>query len=190
MWAGAIFLHRSHADVLAVANTGNPSAYYFNTPAGPDLNAIRRGGLFDLDFRYFNVFNMQAAQGLSLGANDFTFGAFPTPAALATSTYTSSLQSVEFNLRRDVTPNVTVLGGLRYLSLREDFGVNFDPFNVGLFSAHLNGINRLYGLQGGAYVTLLRLANFELQGAFKGGIYGNNAMVRCASASSTPSISR
>ena len=79
VWAGAIFLHRSHADVLAVANTGNPSAYYFNTPAGPDLNAIRRGGLFDLDFRYFNVFNMQAAQGLSLAANDFTFGAFNTP---------------------------------------------------------------------------------------------------------------
>ena len=176
VWAGAIFLHRSHADVLAVGNTGNPSNYYFNTPAGPDLNAIRRGDVFDLDFRYFNVFHMLGGQGLALAPNDFTFGAFTSPGAFATSSYTSSLQSVELNLRRDVTPNITVLGGFRYLSLREDFGVNFDPFNVGLFSTHLNGINRLYGVQGGAYITLLRWGFFDLQSAFKGGIYGNNAM--------------
>jgi hypothetical protein len=182
LWAGAIFLHRSHATVNAFSTTDQtallePLRYSFNTPGGPDLNAIRHGENFDVDFRYFNVNQMNGSRVIHPVEELLVGGGSGVVNDRVDTSYVTNLQSVEFNLRRNVTPNVTLLAGLRYLSLRENLSAQFatDPSAPDSLGVQVKGINRLFGVQIGAAATLWDFGFFQVQTAIKAGIYGNRA---------------
>ena len=137
-WAGAIFLTRSSPSSITLISDGaaeifNAGDFNFGTAAGPDINVIRHGTNFDLGFRYFQVNNISARRTIIPGAPAQL--EFSTPLFLASDIlgqlYTTSLLSVELNLRRNVSSNLTLLAGFRYLSLDDDLRTRFDLPTVG-----------------------------------------------------------
>lgn len=182
VWAGAIFLQRdSPGRQTLVASGGtsllNADQLNFGTQGGPDINAIRHGEMFDIGFRYFHVNQMTARNRV------FPFGGTGTiqldvPFAFTSPTidavYTTSIQSVEINLRRNVTPGLALLAGFRYISLRDDLA---HIFALGPLTGrvNVNGINRLYGGQIGADANVWTAGRFQLQTALKAGVYGNGS---------------
>ena len=122
----------------------DPLRYNFATQAGYDLNAIRHGDRFDVDFRYFQVSQMHGRAHHHPQPGRTRVSRYDVANDTVDTNYFSSLQSVESNLRRNVTENITLLAGLRYLSLREDLGANFDltDDNFGPLGVHVNTVNR------------------------------------------------
>jgi hypothetical protein len=184
IWAGAIFLQRDNPDGQSLVFDGadellNAGDLEFGTQAGPDLNAIRHGELFDVDFRYFHVHNMTAHERIfPPGAVDLNLATpFSVDCPQLDASYVTNIQSVEVNLRKNLSPNVTVLAGFRYIALNDNLGHEFDIFNdaFDLFTLRVFGINRLYGAQTGVDANLWTAGRFQLQSALKVGVYGNDA---------------
>jgi hypothetical protein len=183
-WAGAIFLDRSDPRNQSLASSGsttllNANDMNFGTQAGVDLNALRHGDVFDVDFRYFQVDNMSAQQGFSpFGPFNLDLAnPFAIDAPRLDTYYTTSIQSVEINLRKNLTPRLAVLAGFRYLALDDDLGQKFDIFgdSFSLYSLNIDGINRLYGAQIGLDGVVFSIGRFQVESAVKAGIYGNDA---------------
>jgi hypothetical protein len=184
-WAGAIILQRTQpTNQPLIVDAGQASLFNadqigFFIQAGPDLNAIYHGKAFDVDFRYFHVNQANAIDSMaSAGVDEFLN--LHTPLFLDDSpvdfNYTTSIQSVELNLRRNYTERLTLLAGFRYISLRDDLGAGFFPPGGAPWSVvHMVGINRLYGAQIGADMILLDGGRWQIQCASKAGIYGNGA---------------
>ena len=183
VWAGAIFLQRSSPRFESLLTDGsgellNARNFNFQPQGGPDINAIRHGEAFDIDFRYFQVNQMSVGRTLfPNGESDFLLADLLTvDSAQIDAAYVTSLQSVEINLRRNVSQRLTLLAGFRHITLRDDLAFRLeDDIDFGPFSLHLNGFNRLYGAQIGADAILWSAGRFELQSALKAGVYGNTA---------------
>ncbi len=184
-WAGAIILHRGQprSQPLVVDDTQNTlfnaDQLGFYIQAGPDLNAMYHGDVFDFDFRYFHVNQANAIDSMASAGTD-EFLNLRTPLFLDDSPVDfndiTSLQSVELNLRKNFTERFTLLAGFRYLSLRDDLGAGFFPPGGAPWSnVHMIGINRMYGAQVGADVILLHRGRWQIQCASKAGVYGNGA---------------
>ncbi len=166
---GTIFLERSRLksqlfvfDSFPVAANLNADNFDFPVQGGIDVAALRRGTVADIDFRYFGIDQWSASQGpIQAGAE------------IIDATYASRLHSVEVNLRRNVTPKLTVLGGFRYLSFREHSSVARD---VGIFPIlqdfRTDTTNDLYGAQIGADAILWdRGGRLRIEGVVKAGVY-------------------
>jgi hypothetical protein len=184
VWAGAIFLDRDNPYPRSLVRDGSTTVFgagrlNFDTSAGPDLNAIRHGEFVDVDFRYFQVNGMSAQNALFPGGPlDINLAdPFAVDCPQLVIFGQTSLQSVELNVRKNLTPNASLLAGFRYLSLSDDVGYRFDQNgdSFGLFTLKLLGDNRLYGAQAGIDANLFTAGRFQLQTAVKGGIYGNDA---------------
>ncbi len=184
-WAGAIFLQRNNPGNQAlVVDPGanqllNAQQLDFGTGAGVDINAIRHGEAFDIGFRYFQVNGMSAHQQLFPSGSStlpiFNPFSFLTPRLDAYGL--TQLQSVEINLRRNMTERFTVLAGFRYLALddnlRHQFDILSDSFSV--YRYNVDAINRMYGGQVGVDAILFSRGRFQLETVAKAGIYGNAA---------------
>lgn len=187
VWAGAIFLDRSHpsSTTLVSASPGGPllsaSSFDFSSQGGPDINAIRYGKAVDLEFRYFHVNHITAEQTLEpVGDVDIDL---MDPLLISTSeldTYDiTSLQSVELNLRMGKHRRFTWLAGFRHVTLRDTISFRGDDtIALGDFSLNLNALNRLYGGQIGcdcllATGSVFGAGRFEIKTALKAGVYGN-----------------
>jgi hypothetical protein len=183
VWAGAIFLQRSRPRFESLLTDGadellNARSFNFQPQGGPDLNAIRHGDVVDIDFRYFQVNQMSSGTTIfPAGEVDFLLAdIFTVDSAQIDAAYVTSLQSVEINLRRNVSQRLTLLAGFRHITLRDDLAFRLeDDIDLGPLSLHLNGFNRLYGAQFGADAILWNWGRFELQSALKAGVYGNTA---------------
>ncbi len=183
---GAIFLQRSQPDstpFIINGNTGaqliNPSGFNFPFTAGVDAGLIRYGESADFDFRYFGANQSSASQG-PINSGPGAQLAIPGAGVPATNPSTltgfavSSLNSVEANLRRNVSQNWTVLAGFRYVSFRDAMSANvFDPISHGTSVIGLGTTNNLFGVQIGASAILWTRNRFRLESAFKTGIYAN-----------------
>lgn len=181
IWAGAIFLQRSEPARTGLIFNGpnvllNAGDLNFGTAAGPDLNAIRHGDVFDVGFRYFQVMNMGAQERIfPPGSVDLNLG---TPYAINVLQIDvhalTSIQSAEMNLRKNLTPNITLLAGFRYISLDDHIKHRYEVLGLtntlGVFAA-----NQLYGAQAGVDASVFTWGRFQLQTALKGGVYGNAA---------------
>ncbi len=187
VWAGAIFLTRNSPSTQVLAVDGgansilNAQAFNFGTGAGVDLNALRHGDVYDVDFRYFQVNGMSAHEQLFPpgGSAALPFGnpvaLFPIPRLDAY--YTTQIQSVELNLRKNLAPRFTVLAGFRYIALDDDlqhqFNLSGDGFSI--YHYNIDAINRLYGGQIGLDAVVFSRGRFQVETAAKAGIYGNTA---------------
>lgn len=137
--AGAVLLQRARPDSAVIvidAASGDPlldaNQLVFPFRGGVDVGLLRHGTVADVEFRYFGVEQWTA----SVGPNLYPPGAqlnFPdeepsTETVAAALRGSSSLHSVELNLRRNVAPRWTWLAGLRYVSFRDSMGLLFgDP---------------------------------------------------------------
>ncbi|REK05428.1 MAG: hypothetical protein DWQ37_23190 [Planctomycetota bacterium] len=185
---GAVLLQRSRPRselLLTELGTGrtllDPDQLEFPFRGGVDVGLLWHGTVADLEFRYFGVEGWNAAYGpvftdtgAQLNIPDEPPFTGPLGARLFGS---SSLQSFELNLRRNVTPRWTWLAGLRYLSFRDAMGFiagapDFSDYGRAVFGT----TNDLYGLQIGADAILWAPSRrFQVEGAIKAGVYANGA---------------
>jgi hypothetical protein len=184
VWVGSIFLTRSNPTSQTLISSGgaeifNARQFNFGTTAGPDVNVLAHGDVFDVDFRYFNVFDVTARRTIIPGGSAQLEINDPVDLGsdILSQTYNTGLQSVEINARRNVTSHLALLAGFRYVSLNDDLRTRFDLPND-IFPAinfDIDGINRLYGGQIGADAILWDSGRLQLQSALKAGIFGNSA---------------
>ena len=142
---------------------------------------VRYGPWADVEFRYFGVNDWDAKQGPLYSPDGF---AMPVPGFDPTtmpvyidSSYSSSLNSVELNLRRQVWPRWSLLAGLRYVSMRDQLAyiVGDSGFNNATIIG-LNANNNLFGLQVGAAGILWQPGpRFRIESALKTGVYADGA---------------
>jgi hypothetical protein len=89
-------------------------------------------------------------------------------------TYSTRLYNAEVNVRRDLSPRVTVLAGFRWAKLSEDLqGTMPTQRLVPFWDTTTN--NNLYGLQIGGEWKMLNRSRFSIDGLMKAGIFDNNA---------------
>ncbi len=186
---GTVLLERSRLKsqpLVYNVNSGdtllNADHYDFPVRGGLDVAALRRGEWCDVDFRYFGIDQWSASQGsqlLPLGSDFPITGLDPTdaPVLINRSTYSTQLQSVELNLRRNVSHRLTLLAGFRYLGLGENFFLTAN-YGLGLFDIdfHFRTRNHLYGGQIGAdYILWDGGGPLRVESALKAGVFGNAA---------------
>lgn len=118
------------------------------------LSAIHHGETFDLEGVFFGVGDMDAHITVPMMAN---------------LSYDSDIYSYEFNIKRALSHNFTVLAGFRVLDIdsRTRFGIPM----VGTILGDVD--NDLYGAQIGAEAVLLRTQRFRFDAIWKAGIYHN-----------------
>lgn len=178
--AGAVFLKRSRPNEGVVV-AGNPSGapfsrasdFGFDWEAGVDVALARRfaGGTI-VEARYFGVdstaYSTFVAPGTFIGAG------FTGPGGTNfNGKYLTMLDSTEINLRRSVNDRLSLLGGFRWVELKDEMFYKLAG-NVATGDYEYN--NHLYGGQLGASLNLGQparrlLANVET----KAGVYGNVA---------------
>lgn len=89
-------------------------------------------------------------------------------------TYRTQLHNAELNLRRDMSPRVTVLAGLRWVNLWEDLQGTLPPQRlVPFWDARTN--NNLYGVQVGGEWKVLNCNRVSINGLIKAGLFDNMA---------------
>ena len=152
-----IFLQRDRpaaTSFLINTNTSepivNPHNFFFAFAPGADIGLVRSGGAYDLDLRYFGVYQGNALQGPFNAGPGMGFagagGGSPDAEAI-TSSDVFSLHSAEANLRRDLTASCAVLAGFRYVSFRDRLSaLAVDTVAPDVTHVRVDGNNNLYGL--------------------------------------------
>jgi hypothetical protein len=178
--AGVILLKRDRpvpGTVVAANPAGtafsSASDFSFDWEIGPDVALARRfsGGTI-LEGRYFGVDSTDTNDFVTPG--NFIGAGFTGPGGTTfTGKYLSMLDSTEINLRRAVSDRLTLLGGFRWIELKDEM---FYKLNGNVATGDYEFNNRLYGGQLGLSFTPMRpagrwIANIET----KAGVYGNVA---------------
>lgn len=177
---GAVFLKRDRPNagtVVAANPAGTPfsraSDFSFNWDAGVDVGLARRfaSGTI-LEARYFGVDSVDTNQFVTPG--NFIGAGFTGPAGTNfNGKYLTMLDSTEINLRRPVNDRLSVLGGFRWVELKDEM---FYKLNGNVATGDYEFNNRLYGAQLGASYSLARpTSRLIFNAETKVGVYGNVA---------------
>lgn len=177
---GALFLARSgppayplNDELFFSERTINAASLDYPIGAASDISLRLPGSVVDLDFRYFGVSQAMADTGPLPGLIYNTGISYENRASLS-----SSLQSAELNLRREVHPSVGLLAGFRYVQFREQWAIEQD-FSFRFFGVNVANDtiarNELFGLQIGSDALLYSFHRLKLEGALKAGVFGNSA---------------
>jgi hypothetical protein len=182
-----VFLQRSRpSDTLLLYNVNSgepvisPADFSFGFAAAPDVGVTYLGDWADIEFRYFGVVNAGSSQGPVL-APPGTAVALPNPDPSPGSFdvsghYGTSLLSSELNLRRQVTSNISLLAGLRYLRVADQIDLAATGTPDGDVGIGFGTRNNLFGLQIGAAAVLWQpVERFRFEGALKTGVYADGA---------------
>jgi hypothetical protein len=179
--AGAVILHRDRPAPGTVV-AGNPSGVPFSSASdfgfgwdiGPDVALARRfaSGLI-VEGRYFRVDSVAANSFFTPG--NFIGAGFTGPGGtFFAGRYLTKLDSSEINLRSPVGDRLSLLGGFRWVELKDEMVYKLNG-NVATGDYEYN--NRLYGGQVGASLNLAPRPSspvlFNVEG--KAGLYGNVA---------------
>ncbi len=179
---GVLFLDRSNPpawrvrDYLPFSPDINAADLNFPAAASTDVSLVREGAWADIDFRYFGV--SQATAGTEPLRGSYSMWRLSSWFPDVVISYeknvslTSWLQSAELNLRRDVSENVALLVGFRYLQFREQW-LERQYFEPVLSGDDMIGRNELFGIQVGSQALLLSFRRLRLEGALKAGVFGN-----------------
>lgn len=118
------------------------------------VNAVHHGETFDLEGVFFGVGDMDSHISIPM---------------LANLSYDSEIYSYEFNIKRALSHNFSVLAGFRFLDIdsRTTFSIPM------VATIHGDVDNDLYGAQVGAEAVLLRTQRFRFDAIWKAGIYHN-----------------
>jgi len=182
MWyasVGAVILERddpSPGTIGAANPAGTPfhtaQDFDFEYEAGLDVSLARRfsGGSI-VEGRYFGV--DPTADHAFITPGNFIGGGFTGPGGtLIRGHYLTKLDSTEINLRRSVGDRLSLLGGFRWIELKDEVTYNIGPAARGNYEFN----NHLYGGQIGANLNVAPaqtrwLANLET----KAGVYTNHS---------------
>ncbi len=186
---GTIFLYRGNPSSLNLAASTvdgvtrpvlNANQLGLGTGWGYEVDAIRHG-IFDCctdaEIRYFGIYGFNASSGPvtannvdALYATPFGIGGPTTVRA----TYTSQLQNVEMNLRRQTASWLQLLAGFRWIELDDTLSQNL-AFTRVTTTGSINTINRLFGGQVGADAAIWQRNRLSLDAIGKVGVFGNAA---------------
>jgi len=190
--ADGLIMMRSAPDSVALLRTGmlqggdvvlNANDLDFDTSGGWRFGAQRTGQCCDLEIVYFQMDGFEAVTTVPGEVEMVTDrdGAHLSIIAPWVE-YRSRLYNSEFNLRRPRNEWLTLLIGLRFLELDEDYkvaGLSDDNVPIGgdevLETFSQRAKNCLYGVQIGADGLLFSRGRLSVQGLLKAGIYGNHA---------------
>ena len=157
---------------------------------GPRIDLIRHGDCgYDLELSYFQIDGWSSVGDIAPNyggplAPPPNWLVFTAPGNFLQLTdypdqhmvwvYTTRLYNAELNVRRALSPCVTVLAGFRWVNLWEDLqGTMPTERVVPFWDTKTN--NNLYGLQIGAECKLLNRGRFSIDGLLKAGIFDNSA---------------
>lgn len=179
--AGALALHKpgnqTHV-LLADQSTGQPYLSTSDTTPGWTAGAeidffLRLSEDLYFEFDWFTIGAWSRQHAADLNGATVNIG-FPVDgASIATS---QQFKNYEFNLRRRLSDNFAVLAGFRYIELNDAFYIHYDASSAGISEdGKVGAFNRLYGFQIGSQGTLLRYADWQLDGWVKSGVFGNSA---------------
>ena len=179
--------------------------------AGPKLGLTYRDDSgFGFELSYFSVFSLSGTKSVGPDGNWLLMTAPGTFWQTQDFAYqamawkdTTSLHSVEANGRREVSPRLTLLAGLRWLQLNDELQGTLPPSDRGdpLWKGDdpsptlaevpvpsattpivvnppfwtTKTTNNLYGVQVGVAGKLWELGRFSLDGVIKAGVYDNAA---------------
>ena len=175
---GTVILKRdrpSPGTVIAANPAGTPfssaSDFSFDYEVGPSVALARRfsGGTI-LEGRYFGVdstdTNVLVTPGNFIGAG------FTGPGGTSfTGKYLTMLDSTEINLRHNLSDRVTILGGFRWVELKDEM---FYKLNGNVATGDYEYNNRLYGGQLGLAFNPIRPGGRWISSVEgKAGLYGN-----------------
>lgn len=157
------------------------SEFHFNWDAGLDVSAIRRLDrcqyIDAVDFRYLGVPDSEAETALHVNTQWRTpLSAGGLPAATIETSYTSQLNSAEFNVRRESAWCwLTWTAGFRWIALDEEMDLNYRLGHSTRVSTYkYTTDNDLYGGQIGAVAVLLDdCGPWRIESTVKAGLYGN-----------------
>jgi hypothetical protein len=162
----------------------NFDQFDFDYEPGADVSLIRSFGCGSgIEARYLGLWNFEdtVSVGPFPAGGVFYNTTPPTPAIFDGATtinarYESELNSGELNYRCCARPWLTMLGGVRYLQLDEEFGAQFNFAGSTAFNSVLVGseaLNDLYGAQVGADVCIFesRGGCLRVSGVGKAGAY-------------------
>jgi hypothetical protein len=192
---GALLLNRSDPEryrldrVFPVVGSSFYGRAYFDEPLHPfdfplsasvDVALRRRGNLADVDVRYFGVQQSIARIGPVNGIWESYFPWSTDTPVIVQASLSSSLQSAEFNLRREVVADIAVLTGFRYVQFREAMiSKEEHPSIDSYFRDDWRAQNELFGWQIGADSQWLTIGSkLRFDASAKAGIYGNAASSR------------
>jgi len=168
--------------LLNTADFGNPAQ------AGARLNLTffdRWDWDFMLDLLFMGEMTSQRTVDRSGGVNLFFYqGVAVDP--VDTASFRSALDTGEFNARRRLSPQLALLGGVRYLQLAEDLDFNLGGAPGGYTS---QADNRLFGGQLGAEGVLPLWGYGRLFATGKYGIYNDHFRVSAQALSGGAPIS-
>jgi len=129
-----------------------------------------------LEARYFWIDDCTDSHSIG-GLTNARVNTTPQGAAISTlnfANYTSQLQSFELHFRKQISSDLTVLAGFRYISFDEDLDILLDGFDRYWWGIE----NDVFGFQVGAEKVLYdNCCGFRIEGTAKVGIYGNDASV-------------
>lgn len=206
--ADVLFLERSRPrEAVLVSGSASKAGpvlldaadFTFNAAPGFDIN-LTRHHLFDsswgVEARYLGIDGWNASRGavhsptgavvqFAVPIGNLTF-----PADVAAE-YQSRLRSVECNARRELTPDLTLLAGFRYLDLSE-MGLAIADDVLAAATNHVqcavDASNRLAGFQMGADARLWFCGPWQVDGLLKAGVYQNHAANRVRVIQTGPSF--
>lgn len=174
---GVVILKRdrpSAGTVVAANPAGTPfssaSDFSFDYEVGPSVALARRFGDTILEGRYYGVdhtdYNNFVTPGGFIGAG------FTGPGGTSfTGKYLTMLDSTEINLRRNVSDRVSILGGFRWVELKDEM---FYKLNGNVATGDYEYNNRLYGGQLGLSFNPIRPGGRWISSVEgKAGLYAN-----------------
>jgi hypothetical protein len=182
---GAMMLQRSQPAAAPIVTTTTPpppstpiDAQDFNFGWSTGYEAALRHqmeGGWALDGRYFTNSGSTATAGIpsittfrEAGVGVTILGGGPVNAF-----YTTGVDSTELNVAAPLTSGISVLGGFRWLNLRDDLRTEITGSSI---FVQWQDTNALFGGQAGLKLTLAKPASpFVLDASFKAGLYGNAA---------------
>jgi hypothetical protein len=175
---GAVILKRdrpSAGTVVAANPAGTPfssaSDFSFDYEVGPSVALARRfsGGTV-LEGRYFGVDSTDTNTFVTPG--NFIGAGFTGPGGTSfTGKYLTMLDSTEINLRHNLSDRVTILGGFRWVELKDEM---FYKLNGNVATGDYEYNNRLYGGQLGLAFNPIRPGGRWISSVEgKAGLYGN-----------------
>ena len=182
----ALFLHRSATSgpTLLSDTVGNDllksSDLGFSWAAGPRLSLIRDCACgWGLELNYFGIDGWEAnaafpTASLPGGVGSLAIDkAIPLPVTEASFGQNSRLYNGEFNVRRQVNENLTLLAGFRWVELQDTYLVQGTSAILATpFSEAVRAHNHLYGFQIGADALLFEyMERFRIRGIAKTGIF-------------------
>lgn len=178
---GAIVLHRGSTPTRPVMTSSGNGSTLLSSPsndpwaAGTEVDMLlnfTESTAFEFD--WFSIDDWFGYSSVSL--DDTSVNQVSFPVTFASSSVSSRLRNLEFNLRQQVSDRFTLLAGVRYLEFLDHVGAHYQNFGKQATQDFtIETGNRMYGVQIGVDAKLWNTDVWHVDALVKVGMYGNLA---------------